>query len=108
MAEQKLNQFSKEIFIELSNMAKKYNIVRGMLLFEEEDKDDKKLKRHRVMIFDQLANERKDLIREFGKLFVRCANISRTLMAILKQANEYSIKEAITTSLMSTPKKRVD
>ena len=88
-----MNQHSEEIYNQLTDMSKKYNIKRGILLFEEADKDKTNELHHRVIVFepDTIGFN----VNTFANLFLKCINISKTFQMIMDKASDISLIEMI-------------
>jgi hypothetical protein len=87
-----MNQYSQEIQEELTKIAEKYNIQRGMLLFEEKSIKDGSTN-YRSIIFQ--PNIKKLSVCKFATLFLSCVNISKTMQKIMDHVNLHSINDLI-------------
>ena len=83
---------SEELQKDLYALVKKYNIDRGIFLFDQFTTKKRDEKRHRVLLFDPDANNPfKSTI--FAELLIRCIEISTTLQTILNTVNAISLQK---------------
>lgn len=87
-----LNPNSKEIREELSILSKKYNIKRGIILFEEEDKPNDPL-RYRTIVFSEVDKDFKP--STFARMFLECLNISNSFKKIIDSVSSISLMDML-------------
>lgn len=108
MEESNLNQFSKEIQVDIDTMTEKYGITKGILLFEEKDINDDKKRNHRAIVFGRSKEEDKDFLHNFANLVLQCIDSSRTFSEIMTHAGKHTLKEMIAEIQLPLRGKRAD
>ena len=101
-----MNQYAEELHNELINLSKRYNINKGILLFEETKENDNTKKNHRVIIFKPSTFDFK--VCEFSELLAKCLNVSKTLLNITSHMNQHTVKDFIFDNTTMRHGKRVD
>lgn len=89
-----MNQYAKEIKEELDKICAKYSIKKGLLLLVENKADNKKVIRHRVIVFNQEGKSELD-IHEYAELLNGCILISKTFQKIIEHMNFHAIKSVV-------------
>lgn len=88
-----MNQYSKEITLALADMCAKYKIKRGMLIFEETNKDNFTEHKNRVIVFEPGNTGFQP--RVFAKMFLKCVDISKTLRTIMDEVSSLALMQVI-------------
>lgn len=88
-----MNPNSKELRNELNILSKKYDIKRGIFLFEENKKDIIKNTGYRVILIEEGASSFN--VNAFAFMFNKCMEISKSFQKILDKVSEISFIELL-------------